>query len=485
MNQVRVRIAPSPSGFLHIGTARSALFNWLFARHHGGKFLLRIEDTDTERSSQKMVDVIFNSLKWLGLEWDEEPVFQSQRLNLYRQYVDRLLESGGAYRCWCKPDILEAKRQEAMKNKENPRYDRTCYNLPDDEKERLLQSGEPFAVRLYIGEGGETSYDDAVLGKVTKDHKELDDFIVARSDGRAVYNMAVVVDDHEMAISHVIRGNDHVSNTFKQILIYRALGVEPPKFAHVPMILTEDRSKMSKRHGAAAVTDYARMGYLKEAVVNFIALLGWSPGDDREVMSIDEVIQSFSLERINTTNAIFDMEKLRWMNGEYIRRTDDHKLVDLIRPFMVESGLTTQLWINSRWDWMMKYVKILKERCHLLSEFAEQGRFFFVDEIEYDHKGQEKHFSAPEVPERLRKWIDKIKTLGDFSVGSLEDALRGLAEEMAIKPAMLIHPTRLALSGATAGPPLFDMMELLGRDKCVERLGKAVEFIEKMGAERA
>ena len=478
MSEIRVRIAPSPSGFLHIGTARSALFNWLFARHHGGKFLLRIEDTDTDRSSAAMVAVIFNSLEWLGLDWDEEPVFQSRRLDIYLKYVDRLLESGQAYRCWCKPEVLKARQDEAMKNKQNPRYDRTCHNLPGNEKKRLMDSGEASAVRLFVGDGV-TTFRDLVLGEVTKDHKELDDFIIARSDGRAVYNMAVVVDDHEMRISHVIRGNDHVSNTFKQILLYRALEIEPPKFAHIPLILGKDRSKMSKRDGAAAVTDYGKMGYLKEAVVNFIALLGWSPGDDREIMSIDQIIEAFSLERINPTNAIFDTEKLRWMNGEYIRACDDHRLVDLVRPFLVEAGLTTQLWISSRWDWMMKFVHILKERCHLLSDFAEQGRFFFVDKFEYDPKGVEKHFSDNGICESLEKWIEVIRDLPDFSVGSIEEALRKLVETLAMKPAELIHPTRLALSGETKGPPLFDMMELLGREKCLERLGRAMKFIRK------
>ncbi|MEE9553401.1 MAG: glutamate--tRNA ligase [candidate division Zixibacteria bacterium] len=483
MNEVRVRIAPSPSGFLHIGTARSALFNWLYARRHGGKFLLRIEDTDTERSSKEMIDVIFESLKWLGLDWDEEPVYQSQRIDLYREHVDRLLESGRAYPCWCKPEVLKAKQQEAMKSKQNPRYDRTCYNLPEDEKKKLIDSGEKYATRLFIDDGA-TTFDDLVVGTVTKEHKELDDFIIARSDGRAVYNMAVVVDDHDMRISHVIRGNDHVSNTFKQILIYKALDIEPPKFAHIPLILGKDRSKMSKRDGAAGVTDYGRMGYLKEAVVNFIALLGWSPGDDREVMTIDEIIESFSLERISTANAIFDTEKLRWMNGEYIRACDNHKLVDLIRPFMVESGLVTQLWINSRWDWMMRYVSIFKERCQLLPEFAEQGRFFFADRIEFDHKGVEKHFNKEGVPALLGKWIDVLGGMEDFTVEKLEGALRGLAETLEVKPAALIHPTRLALSGETKGPPLFDMMELLGPEKCLERLKRAREFIKNSG-ERA
>ena len=479
MTEVRVRIAPSPSGFLHIGTARSALFNWLFARHHGGKFLLRVEDTDIERSSPEMVDVIFDSLKWLGLDWDEEPVFQSRRLDLYQRNVQRLLESGKAYRCWCEPEILKAKQREAMKNKRNPRYDRACFHLPDGEKKKLIDSGVPAAIRLFVDDGA-TAFDDLVLGKVTKEHKELDDFIIARSDGRAVYNMAVAVDDHEMGITHVIRGNDHVSNTFKQILIYQALEFEPPEFAHIPLILGKDRSKMSKRDGAAAVTDYGKMGYLKEAVVNFIALLGWSPGDDREIMNIREMIEAFSLERVNTTNAIFDIDKLRWMNGEYIRACDNHRLVDMIRPFMVESGLVTQLWINSRWDWMMKYAAIFRERCQLLTDFVEQGRFFFVDDLRYDEKGIEKHFKREGAPDLLDKWIDVLAKIDDFTVEKLEKGLRGLAEGLGIKPAELIHSTRLALSGSTTGPPLFEMMELLGKEKCLERLKKAVEFIKKI-----
>lgn len=482
-SEVRVRIAPSPSGFLHIGTARSALFNWLYARHHGGKFLLRIEDTDIERSSKEMVGVIFDSLQWLGLNWDEDPVYQSRRLDIYRKYVDRLLQSGRAYRCWCSQERLKAMQEEARNAKQNYHYDRHCLNLLDDEKKRLFESGQPFAARLCLPEGS-TKFHDLILGQVTKEHSELDDFIIARSDGRAVYNMAVVVDDHEMRISHVIRGNDHVSNTFKQILIYRALELEPPQFAHIPLILGKDRSKLSKRHGAAAVTDYGKMGYLKEAVVNFIALLGWSPGHDREIMALDEIIKSFSLERINPSNAIFDLDKLRWMNGEYIRACDDHRLVDLARPFLVEAGLTTHLWINSRWDWMMKFVKILKERCHLLTDFVEGGRFLFVDEFTYEELGVKKHF-GDDIIGRLVKLANKLVSLDHFSAAGIEEALRELSQELEIKPAHLIHPTRLALSGSTAGPPLFEMMELLGREECVKRLEKAIDFIKEMDLEKS
>jgi glutamyl-tRNA synthetase len=477
--EIRVRIAPSPSGFLHIGTARAALFNWLFARHNGGKFLLRIEDTDIQRSSKEMVDVIFDSLQWLGLDWDEPPIFQSQRLNYYRQYVDRLLETGQAYRCWCTPERLKGMQDEARRQKIDYRYDRHCYNLSEAEKKRLIESETPYTVRLYIPEG-RTAFHDLILGDLSKEHREIDDFIIARSDGRAVYNMAVVVDDYDMRISHVIRGNDHVPNTFKQILIYRSLGVEPPLFAHLPLILDKDRSKMSKRDGASAVTDYEKMGYLKEAVVNFIALLGWSPGGDKEIMTADEMIDLFSIENINPVNAIFDITKLRWMNGEYIRKTDDNRLVDLIRPFLIQRGLTTNLWINTRWDWMLKFVRLMKERSHLLTDFGDLGYYFFTDEFDYDPKGVDKFFKDKVLAsERLKKWVDLMRTIDDFTAHVLEDQLRALSEEMAIKPAELIHPIRLALSGVTGGPPLFEMMELLGRDQCVHRIEKGIDFLKK------
>ncbi|MCP4580384.1 MAG: glutamate--tRNA ligase [candidate division Zixibacteria bacterium] len=476
MPDVRVRIAPSPSGYLHIGTARAALYNWLFARHNNGKFLLRIEDTDQARSSQEMVQVILDSLKWLGLESDEPAVYQSQRLDIHKNYVDKLLESGKAYRCWCEPEVLKQKQEQARKEKRNPRYDRACHNLPNEEKRKNIESGKPFAVRLHLPEG-ETTFDDAIVGEVTRKHEDLDDFIIARSDGRAVYNMAVVVDDHEMEISHVIRGNDHISNTFKQVLIYDGLGLQKPKFAHIPLILGKNKAKMSKRDGAAGVTDYAKMGYLKEAVINFIALLGWSPGDDREVMSLEEMTEAFSLERINPANAVFDMEKLTWMNGEYIRRTEDYKLVDLLRPFLVEAGLVTQLFINSRWDYMVKFVGLLKDRCRLLSDFASQGIYFFTDEFDYEEKGVRKHFAAPEVLDRLRQWHNILEGIDPFNIEQLESSLRGLAEKLQIKPAMLIHPTRLAISGTTKGPSLFAMMELLSKEKCLARIKRAIGFV--------
>lgn len=478
MSDVRVRIAPSPSGFLHIGTARAALFNWLFARHNGGKFLLRIEDTDEARSSEEMVDVIINSLKWLGLEWDEPVVYQSQRLDIYKKYVDELLTTGHAYRCWCEPEVLKQKQEQARAEKRNPRYDRACLHLSEGEKLRNLESGKPFAVRIKLPDR-EIRFRDIIVGDVAKSHEDLDDFIIARSDGRAVYNMAVVVDDHEMGISHVIRGNDHISNTFKQLLIYNGLGWTPPQFAHIPLILGKNKAKMSKRDGAAAVTDYARMGYLKEAVVNFIALLGWSPGDDREVMTVAEMIESFSLERINPANAVFDIDKLTWMNGEYIRKTENYRLVDLLRPFLVEAGLVTQLFINTRWDYMMKFVGMMKERCKVLTDFADQGSYFFRDDFPYDEKGVKKHFSSPDILANLERWYAILKELEPFNIENLESALRELADVLGVNAATLIHPTRLALSGVTKGPSLFEMMELLGKDTSLKRLRRAIDFLSR------
>jgi len=477
MSDIRVRIAPSPSGFLHIGTARAALFNWLYARQNEGKFLIRIEDTDKERSTQEMIQVIFDSLEWLGFDSDEEPIYQSKRNDIYNDCINKILRSGNAYRCWCSPEELNQKRELAKAEKKSTHYDRKCYNLSDEQKKENLESGKPFTVRLHIPEG-ETLFKDLIIGDITRSHSEIDDFIIARADGRAVYNMAVVVDDHEMGITHVIRGNDHITNTFKQILIYNSLGFSLPKFAHLPLILGKDKSKMSKRDNAVGILDYAKMGFLKEAVLNFIALMGWSPGDDREILNIDEMIEFFSLDKINPSNAVFDIEKLKWMNGDYIRRTDNYVLIDLLRPFLVESGLVTQLYINTRWDYMLSFVRLLKERCRLLTDFIDMGSYFFTDYFEYEEKGLKKYFSKPETSEYLNKWLDTLKNIEPFNVENVEQSLRDLAEKLEVKVAVLIHPTRLALTGLTKGPSLFDLIEVLGKEACIKRLEKALHYIE-------
>lgn len=477
MSEVRVRMAPSPSGFLHVGTARTTIYNWLFARHHQGKFILRIEDTDPSRSKKEMVGAILESLRWLGLNWDEGPYYQSQRTELYQSYAQKLLENGKAYYCFCSPQELEEKRKQAIASKAGWKYDRTCLKLLDAEKEEKIQKGVPKAIRLLVPEG-ETVFSDLVYGELKKENKELDDLIILRSDGTPTYNFACVVDDVNMKISHVIRGNDHISNTFKQNLIYKALDLTPPLFAHIPLILGEDRAKISKRHGAVSVMEYKEKGFLPQALVNSLALLGWSPKDNREILSTDQMIELFSLEGVNPANPVFDPEKLEWMNGEYIRATDDEKLLQLVIPFLVRENLISQEMVIEKKEWLLKFVFLLKERCKTLKEFAEKGKYFFTFDYQYEPKAASKHFNSAEAAGRLGAYVDRLSGLDSFEKPKIEQALRGLAEEMQTKPAALIHPVRLAATGVSTGPPLFDLLELLGKEEVIKRIQKAVEFIQ-------
>ena len=469
-------MAPSPSGFLHVGTARTTIYNWLFARHHKGKFILRIEDTDPSRSSQEMIDAILEALSWLGLDWDEGPYYQSQRTDLYQKYARQLLETGRGYYCFCTPQELEEKRKRAVEAKADWKYDRTCLRISDAEREEKITQGVPKAIRLLVPEG-ETSFSDLVYGEPKKENKELDDLIILRSDGTATYNFACVVDDVDMRMTHVIRGNDHISNTFKQVLIYNALGLTPPKFAHIPLILGKNRAKISKRHGAVSVMDYKEQGFLREAFVNYLALLGWSPKDDREILSTDQMIGVFSLEGVNPSNPIFDQEKLEWMNGEYIRATGDERLLDLALPFLIKENLVTEETAKEKREWLLKYVSLFKPRARTLKEFADQGKYFFAFDYQYEDKAESKHFSSAGAADSLSAYADRLSALDSYQKQEIEQALRGLADEMGIKPAALIHPVRLATSGTSTGPPLFDMLELLGRDEVVKRIKKAIEFI--------
>lgn len=468
---VRVRIAPSPSGHLHIGTARTAVYNWLFARHHGGRFILRIEDTDAERSFPEYVESIKQSLTWLGLQWDEGPYFQSQRGSIYSRWVALLRESDQSYLCYCTPEELAAKREEAQRAKLPFRYDGRCRNLSADERAHLESEGRRPAIRLRIPEG-ELGYTDLVYGDLRRPSSEIEDFVCARADGTPTYNFACVIDDHEMGISHVIRGNDHQTNTFKQILIYRALRLTPPEFAHLPLNLGADRRKISKREGATSIIEYQRMGFLPEAMVNFLALLGWSPGDDREIMSRDEMIARFSLDRVNPANPVFDLQKLEWMNGEYIRRMDTNDLVTRLTPFLMESGLASRLEIETRWPWMLKVVGSMKERMRRLTDFVDSAAFYFRHPLTYDPKGARKQFTRPGAANDLDALAVAFETMAEdtFTEENTEKALRDLAERQGRPPAELIHPLRLALTGMTAGPGLFEIVEILGRAECVRRI---------------
>lgn len=464
------RIAPSPTGPLHVGTARTALYNFLFARKEKGKFLLRIEDTDIKRSDIAMTQSIIESLKWLGLEYDGEPCKQSDRLPVYQKYADLLLKNKACYFCYCTRKEIEARKQKAISEKiGDRRYDRRCLNLLPAEKEKLAD--RPKAIRFFVP-NIKLSFGDGLHGRLERDSTKIEDFVIIKSDGTASYNFACVVDDHEFRITHVIRGEDHIPNTFKQILLYKAFGWEPPKFIHLPMILGPDRSKLSKRHGAVSVLEYKEQGILPEALVNFLALLGWSPGGDKEILSRYELIELFSLDRLSTTASVFDVEKLVWMSGEYINRLSDEELLD--RILKAESR---KLKAENR-GYMLKVVNLLKPRMRKLTDFMEFGDYFFNDPKEYETEGIEKYFKLPEVKDRLLLIKNRFAVLKDFNLEPIETAIRESAEELGIKAALLIHPIRLALTGKTGGPSLFHIVETIGKETVLRRLEKALAFLK-------
>jgi glutamyl-tRNA synthetase len=467
LSEIIVRFAPSPTGYLHVGGARTALFNWLFARHHGGKFLLRIEDTDRERSSSQAVEAIFEGLRWLGLNWDGEPLFQSSRLEQHRDLVMQLLERGAAYRCFCDPQELSRRQQDSENAGNSWRYPGACRDVPPDEVANRLNQGQVFAIRFRTPPGT-TAFDDAVHGEISVKNADIEDFVLLRRDGTPVYNVAVVADDSFMGITHVVRGDDHISNTPKQILIYRALGWPAPRFAHVPLILGPDKKRLSKRHGATAVTDYRQMGILPEAMRNFLALLGWNPGGDREIMNLDELMQAFSLEGINPSGAVFDFTKLEWMNGRYIAMKSALKIWEGIKPFIlswcVREGVRPP---NEALG--LKLAVLLKDRLRRWTEAPEMVEYFLRDPVHFDEKGMKK-FWKPETPGQLLRMQQELEKLQDWNATSLEAAFDQVAGELGLKRADLIHPVRLGLTGRTATPGIFEVMEILEKETCLRRL---------------
>lgn len=482
---VRVRFAPSPTGSLHIGGARTALFNWLFARRHNGTFILRIEDTDQERSTATSAAGIVEGFRWLGIDWDEGPevggpngpYFQSERRHIYPQYVQQLLDSGAAYYCYCTPAELEARREEARRAGRPPRYDRRCANLTAEQRAAFEAEGRQKAVRLRVPPG-ETVVEDRVRGRVVFNNAEIDDFVIVKSDGMPTYNFAVVVDDHLMGLTHIIRAEEHLPNTPKQIMIYNYLGWDVPEFAHVSMILAPDRSKLSKRHGAQSIQEFRELGFLPEAIINYIAFLGWSPEGDREIMSLDEMVRQFSLERINPTAAVYDIKKLTWMNGIYLREGDLGRIVDALVPFMIKSGLIAAAPTGSEREHLKLIVAATRDRAKTLVELADAISYFYRDDFEYDEKGVRKHFADPAVADLLREAADELAASPDFSVAATESVYRSLIEKRGISGGALIHPTRLAITGRTVGPGLFDVMSLLGRERTLARLARAIKYIE-------
>ena len=472
----RVRFAPSPTGYLHVGGARTALFNWLFARRLGGVLVLRIEDTDVERSSQDMVEGILDGLRWLGLDWDEGPkidgpygpYFQSQRLDRYRAMAAALVAEGHAYYCYCTADTLKAKRDAAESAGSAWRYDRACCTLTADEIASRERDGVPRAIRFRVPDGT-TRFDDLVHGPIEFDGANIEDFVLLRSDGHPTYQLSVVSDDVEMKITHVVRGDDHISNTPKQILLYRAIGAEVPKFAHVPLILGADKKRLSKRHGATSVTEYSRRGYLPEAMFNFLALLGWAPGDDREILTRDELIAAFSLEGISGGNAVFNTEKLDWFNQQHLMRLAPDELGRRLQPWLDRAGLWNDEFLGDRHAWFFAVLELLKPRAKRLGDFAELGRFFFRDTIEYDEAAVEKHLRAPGMDEHLLALDESFAKLEAFDAMSTEAVLRATAEARGVKAAALIHAVRVVLTGKTVSPGLFDVLALLGRARAHSR----------------
>jgi len=475
----RLRFAPSPTGYLHVGGARTALFNWLYAKHYGGQFLLRIEDTDRARSTEASTRAIFEGLGWLGLAWDEEVVFQGAHGERHRADAMRLVERGAAYRCFCTPAELDERRKAAEAEGNAFRYDRRCDRLSADEVARRVDSGEPFAVRFRVREG-ETSWTDVVHGRITFPNKDIEDFVVLRSDGTPIYNMAVVSDDIAMAITLVMRGDDHISNTPKQILIYEALGAELPTFAHLPMIHGTDGKKLSKRHGATAVGDYEHMGILAEAMLNFLALLGWSPGGDREVMTVDEMITLFSTDGLQKKAAVFDPKKLEWMNGQHLMLLPIDVVVARVGAALVAGGLTTEEDLRARPDWYARLLEQLRVRGRTVDEIVRQAPPFLRDSIEYDEDAVAKHLlkDPAGTAALLGETRDALAALSDWSTAPMEESLRALAERRGVGAGKLFQPLRVALVGSAASPGIFDVLELLGRDRSLHRLDVAVRRID-------
>ena len=469
MAEIRVRFAPSPTGYLHIGGARTALFNWLFARHHGGVFVLRIEDTDRSRSTQQYIEAIIDGLRWLGLDWDEGPYRQTDRMDIYRRYAERLIQEGRAYYCYCSPEELEAKRRVAIEKGLTPKYDGTCRDIKNP------PPGRPPAIRFRMPESGQTIVHDLIRGTVSYPNDMFDDFIIVRSDGTPTYNFVVVVDDLEMGITHVIRGDDHLNNTPKQIHIYRALGAEPPRFAHLPMILGPDKTRLSKRHGATSVQAYRDEGYLPDALVNYLARLGWSYGD-QEIFTREELIEKFSLEGVSKSAAVFNPEKLLWLNSQYIMKTPTEELVEKVLPFLKEEGYFTDEDQPSR-QWLFKAVEAYKPRAKTLKEFATSMRYLFEDEVQYEEKAKEKFLN-----DKYLSYLKDIKTgieaLQDFTEQALEDLFKEVMQRHQTKLKHIAQPVRVALTGGTASPGIFETIYLVGRERTLRRLQRAIEVAE-------
>jgi len=486
----RVRFAPSPTGYLHLGSARTALFNWLYARQHNGTFVLRIEDTDSERSSAEMIDGILDSLRWLGLDWDEGPqvggpygpYFQSQRFSRHRKAAERLVSEGHAYYCYCTPERLRRERELARTRGEAWQYDRTCLTLSPARVDEHERDDTARAIRFKV-KSAKTVFDDRVRGRIEFDSANIEDFVVLRSDKHPTYHLSVVMDDIDMGITHVIRGDDHISNTPKHLLLFEAFGATPPVFAHVPLILGPDKKRLSKRHGATSVAEYKEQGYLPGATVNFLALLGWSPADDHELMSTAELVRRFSLDGISGGNAVFDTTKLDWMNGQHIAKLTVEELAAAVAPLLSAAALTptTEVLDHENWahgsPWFHRLLNLLRPRAKRLTDFVEQARPFLIETVEYESEAVAKHLSSSDLGGHITALGSALRALDTFEEVQVEAAVRDTAAARGIKAGILIHATRVAVTGKTTSPGIFEVLVLLGRARSVERLERLVTFL--------
>ena len=465
-----VRFAPSPTGKLHLGGARTALFNWLYAKNNGGNFFLRIEDTDRERSKQEYTDQILNSLEWLGLEWSEPLIYQSKRNLIYKEEVQKLLDNGRAYRCFLTKEELQVAREKAKKEGGEFRVPKTYRDLSLDDQKGLINSGQSFTIRLKIPSKGSTFFEDKIYGKINVNNNEIDDFIIVRSDGSPTYNFTVVVDDNNMCINYVIRGEDHISNTPKQILIYSALNYPVPDFAHLPMILGSDKKRLSKRHGAAAVEDFREQGYSVDALLNYIAMLGWNSDSEDELFSLEDLISKFDINKIQKKGAVYDEKKLHWVAGQHMIRKSEKNLLNEIR----EDDPNWQK--HSKDTYIFSVLKLMKIRAKTLNELKEVCAYFFSDPKDFDENAIIKRWKDKSVNKLINNFITRLEKLSNWSQKDLDESLRDTAQEMAVSAAKLIHPVRLAVSGQSHGPGLFELIELLGKMTTLRRLRKALDI---------
>jgi len=479
---VRVRFAPSPTGYPHVGNIRTALFNWLFARHNKGRFIVRIEDTDQTRKVEDALDSILASLRWLGLDWDEGPevggecgpYFQSERLGMYHTHSRRLLDEGHTYLCYCSTERLAEMRTQQARRKEPPRYDRRCRNLNSEDRDRLEAQGITPVMRFKTPLAGETRFHDLIRGEIVFENNTLDDFVLLKSDGYPTYHLANIVDDHHMRISHVLRADEWLSSTPRHVLLYRATKWEPPLFAHLPMILGPDKSKLSKRHGATSVTELEDHGYLPEAALNFLALLGWSLDDHTEILSLEELVANFSLDRVSKTGAVFNHEKLRWMNGMYLRELSIEEFQQRVMP-VLDEGLPKAVARPISPEYVQQIIPLIQERVTTLREVPEYTNFFFLNALQYG--------SAPLVGKNmtpqstllvLNTAHSRLSALEDFDAGSIEREVRPLAEEIGLKTGQVFGALRVAVTGRSAAPPLFQTMSVLGKERSLRRIEAAL-----------